>query len=174
MYPRLLPIYCLQTSIGAADLQCPVKRPRGKCTDRKINRRDADYLAEDGLSRSSIVTNGSGEKDCTETLSVVTGLCSEKSTWTCLGHGSDPGNCNVTGEDPKPLLDDQDNSIFLDDDSNQIMPVGQFFGNLELVQVTVLKFGQSGVSQITASVFAYIVEDHNMYQKLFNSCIIQI
>nr|XP_023649419.1 UPF0688 protein C1orf174 homolog isoform X1 [Paramormyrops kingsleyae] len=123
-----------QTSIEAADLQCPVKRPRGKCTDRKINRRDADYLAEDGLSQSPVVTNGSGEEDCTETLSVVTGLCSEKSTWTCLGHRSDPGNCDVTGEDPEPLLDDQDNSIFLDDDSNQIMPVGQFFGNLELVQ----------------------------------------
>uniref|UniRef100_A0A0E9X5Q4 Uncharacterized protein n=1 Tax=Anguilla anguilla TaxID=7936 RepID=A0A0E9X5Q4_ANGAN len=27
-----------------------------------------------------------------------------------------------------------DNSIFLDDDSNQVLPVGQFFGNIELVQ----------------------------------------
>ncbi|XP_048873268.1 UPF0688 protein C1orf174 homolog isoform X2 [Brienomyrus brachyistius] len=123
-----------QTSLEAADLQCPVKRPRGKCTERKINRRDANYLAEDGLSLSPVVTNGNGEKDCTETSSVVAGLCSEESTWACLQDRSEPGNCNVTGQDPEPLLDDQDNSIFLDDDSNQIIPVGQFFGNLELVQ----------------------------------------
>lgn len=35
---------------------------------------------------------------------------------------------------PRPLLQ-TDDSVFLDEDSNQPMPVGRFFGNVELMQV---------------------------------------
>lgn len=40
-------------------------------------------------------------------------------------------------EDVRKPLFQMDNSIFLDDDSNQPMPVSRFFGNVELMQVRV-------------------------------------
>nr|XP_058160565.1 UPF0688 protein C1orf174 homolog isoform X1 [Dasypus novemcinctus] len=47
----------------------------------------------------------------------------------------------------KPLFQ-MDNSIFLDDDSNQPMPVSRFFGNVELMQVSpVSQFARTAVTK---------------------------
>ncbi|KAG7472797.1 hypothetical protein MATL_G00112700 [Megalops atlanticus] len=51
-----------------------------------------------------------------------------------LEHSGLNGSLEEGEESETNMQIEMDNSVFFDEDSNQVMPVGQFFGNIELVQ----------------------------------------
>ncbi|KAJ8264964.1 hypothetical protein COCON_G00140630 [Conger conger] len=126
-----------------ADLQGVAKRQRvdGTRTERtpEDEEKPGDCREAHGCSDSRLSMNGDGD-----VASGERGLCPENTrgdpveseddeAWEDEGCGVNGGLDEADGGEIEMQIQ-VDNSIFLDDDSNQVLPVGQFFGNIELDQ----------------------------------------
>ncbi|KAI1892583.1 hypothetical protein AGOR_G00135080 [Albula goreensis] len=90
----------------------------------------------DSSRDSQVYPNGDADQHLGEIVAVVKGLSPEN---TCsdpvdLDYSSVNGSLEDEEESVVKMNIQVDSCIFLDDDSNQVLPVGQFFGNIELVQ----------------------------------------
>lgn len=113
---------------------------RQKCEDlaETVDHLTAGKLLENGDGNAEGDSLGKPGEHCT----TATGMNKPFHTDTnetsegCLRLETAEKNGCIQEAQSVPRVEFQmDNSIFIDEDSNQPMPVGQFFGNIELVQV---------------------------------------
>ncbi|XP_036389581.1 UPF0688 protein C1orf174 homolog isoform X2 [Megalops cyprinoides] len=142
-------------SLKTAGPRCLVKRQKVEIAETETekgpnDRRTVDCREANDSSKSRISMNCDEEQRVGE--AAVGGLCAES---ICrnpedlgergetengaqrtleLEHSGLNGSLEEAEESETNMQMEMDNSVFFDEDSNQVMPVGQFFGNIELVQ----------------------------------------
>ncbi|KAJ8371148.1 hypothetical protein SKAU_G00111760 [Synaphobranchus kaupii] len=122
-------------SLKTADVPCVAKRHKVAETERiPDNEKQGDCRELHGCSNSQLLVNGDGEGGlCRESTCRDPVDLGDKEAWE-VEHCDVNGGLEEAEESEMKMQIEVDSSIFLDDDSNQVMPVGQFFGNIELDQ----------------------------------------
>ncbi|KAJ8386879.1 hypothetical protein AAFF_G00165800 [Aldrovandia affinis] len=138
-----------QGSLKAADVHCMAKRQKLEVAETKTERtsndeRPVDSTETDAWPNNQALSNGDADKRLGECMTVANELCPEnprrdpieleEKAALEVDHYCVNDSFEEAEESEMKMQIQVDSSIFLDDDSNQVMPVEQFFGNIELVQ----------------------------------------
>ncbi|KAJ8257600.1 hypothetical protein GJAV_G00187520 [Gymnothorax javanicus] len=113
--------------------------PRSVAKRRKVKGTKAERTLDDeepgackethGCSNGQLLMNRNGDGPFGER-----GFCHENTCRDPVESGDEDDHYGLEDGEEREIRIHLDSPIYLDDDSNQVLPVGQFFGNIELVQ----------------------------------------